>query len=382
MNKQNDTKADYNQEKKVMTNAINRVEIEDLLVFKGKFVADFCPGVNVLIGSNGSGKTTLMKVMYAACQFVSESNKDKPDNNHFTLSDYFTNFYPDTSLVEQIKNRGKIKSSVLRIFNNSINMSAPVLDISSSNDLSALQINLGEDGASSSLTLYQWCRLKPQAVFIPTAEMLSHARGFLALNRERQLPFDKTEIDILSKAELEPTREITSNANRLIELLRTQIGGQVVFDGKEFYVDKDDQSVGKVSYSFEASGIRKIGLLWKLLRNGLLESGSILFWDEPEASINPELIPTLVDILLELQRGGVQIFIATHSYDVARWFELNKKAENLLRYFNLRRTDNGIVADVADDYVSLSNSLIEDAGDMLLRRVTDVAAEKAGVILK
>jgi hypothetical protein len=122
--------------------------------------------------------------------------------------------------------------------------------------------------------------------------------------------------------------------------------------------------------------------LWKLLRNGLLESGSILFWDEPEASINPELIPTLVDILLELQKGGVQIFIATHSYDVARWFELNKKAENSLRYFNLRKTDSGIAADVSDDYVSLSNSLIEDAGDMLLRRVTAVAAEKAGVTLK
>jgi len=35
--------------------AINRVEIKDFLVFKDDFVADFCPGVNVLIVGNGTG---------------------------------------------------------------------------------------------------------------------------------------------------------------------------------------------------------------------------------------------------------------------------------------------------------------------------------------
>ena len=29
-----------------------------------EFAADFCPGVNVLIGENGSGKTTLLKCIY------------------------------------------------------------------------------------------------------------------------------------------------------------------------------------------------------------------------------------------------------------------------------------------------------------------------------
>jgi hypothetical protein len=119
-----------------------------------------------------------------------------------------------------------------------------------------------------------------------------------------------------------------------------------------------------------------------LVTSGQLDEGSVLLWDEPENSINPGLIPTLVSILFELQKGGVQIFIATHSYDVARWFELNKKSENSLRYFNLSKTDNGIAADVADDYVSLPNSVIEDAGDALLRRVAEVAAENVGVTLK
>jgi ATPase involved in DNA repair len=36
--------------------AINRIEIKDFLVFKGEFAANFCPGVNVLIGATVRGK--------------------------------------------------------------------------------------------------------------------------------------------------------------------------------------------------------------------------------------------------------------------------------------------------------------------------------------
>ena len=39
----------------------------------------------------------------------------------------------------------------------------------------------------------------------------------------------------------------------------------------------------KVDFSLEAEGLRKLGLIWKLIRNGLLEKGTVLLWDEPEA---------------------------------------------------------------------------------------------------
>ncbi|MDR1206428.1 MAG: ATP-binding protein [Peptococcaceae bacterium] len=47
------------------------MEIKDFLVFKGDFAMDFCPGVNVFIGSNGTGKTTLLKALYAGTQMSS-----------------------------------------------------------------------------------------------------------------------------------------------------------------------------------------------------------------------------------------------------------------------------------------------------------------------
>lgn len=67
----------------------------------------------------------------------------------------------------------------------------------------------------------------------------------------------------------------------------------------------------KLEFFLEAWGSRKFGLLWRLLRKGLIEKDTILFWDEPEANINPELMSVLVEIIFELEKNGIQIFIAT-----------------------------------------------------------------------
>lgn len=81
-----------------------------------------------------------------------------------------------------------------------------------------------------------------------------------------------------------------------------------------------------------AEGIRKIALLWQLIKNGTLEKGAMLFWDEPEANINPKYIPILADMLLELQRNEVQIFISTHDYVLAKYLEIKQKKDDKLQY--------------------------------------------------
>jgi energy-coupling factor transporter ATP-binding protein EcfA2 len=340
-----------------MPNAITRVEIKDFLVFRGGFTADFCPGVNVIIGGNGSGKTTLLKVMYWACKntvFQGEERKsyDKHSpKNYLELYDYLAPGSPSGPLNGDIKitfSLGDVScsyesSNVIKDFKNSVEASV-------------------------------------NSLFLPASEILSHSNGLLSLAQKYIMPFDQTEFDALINAELPEARSLPEPQARMLQKLSNVIDGDVVYSNGSFYVQKTDGPA--ILFPFEASGFRKFGLLWKLLRNGLLESGSIFFWDEPEASINPELIPTLVDILLELSRNGVQIFIATHSYDAARWFELNMTAESSLRYFNLRKTDSGIAADVSDDYVSLPNSVIDEADSKMLKRVAEVAAEKAGVRLK
>jgi hypothetical protein len=53
-----------------------------------------------------------------------------------------------------------------------------------------------------------------KSVYIPTDDMLSHSPGLLALDRDRQIPFDKTQMDILAKAQYPETREIKPNAEK------------------------------------------------------------------------------------------------------------------------------------------------------------------------
>lgn len=86
--------------------------------------------------------------------------------------------------------------------------------------------------------------------------------------------------------------------------------------------------------------MRKLGLLWKLIRNGLLEKGAILLWDEPEANLNPELYPLVAEILLELQKNGVQVFAATHSYNFAKYLEIRRTSMEQVMFHNLYKSQN------------------------------------------
>lgn len=67
---------------------------------------------------------------------------------------------------------------------------------------------------------------------------------------------------------------------------------------------------------------------------------SILLWDEPEANLNPKFIPDLVEILLELSRNGVQIFLTTHSYIFAKYFEVRRKSCDDILFHSLYKTEN------------------------------------------
>jgi predicted ATPase len=291
------------RKEEVIAMAINRVEIKDFLVFKGEFSVDFCPGVNVIIGGNATGKTTLLKVMYAASKF-SFLGVDEDKSNIKPLSPYF-------DANERIKwTGGKV---IIEAGNKCVQF-----------DISATSVD-----TFSNIPF----KLMLPAVFIPATEMLSHSKSFLALYNERNIPFDQTQIDIIAKAELGETHEKSPQYVSLMKTISNVIDGEVVYENDTFYTQK--QSGVKVPFSYEASGFQRFGLLWKLLRNGLLESGTVLFWDEPEASINPELIPVLVDILLELQRNGVQIFIATHSEILATYFAINRETGDKVAFYSL-----------------------------------------------
>jgi AAA15 family ATPase/GTPase len=170
--------------------------------------------------------------------------------------------------------------------------------------------------------------------------MLSHSKGFLALNEKYDMPFDATQIDIVVNAQLPETRELSPVYARILEKISNIIQGQVVFEDDTFFVQKKNGE--QIEFAFEAEGFRKFGVLEKLVRNGLLEKGSVLFWDEPECNLNPDIMSVLVEILLELQRNGVQIFVATHSEILASYFNVNRQKGDHIMFCSLYK-ENGTV---------------------------------------
>lgn len=273
------------------------------------FHLDFGDGINVLIGENGVGKTSLLKMIYAATQWSIETTDPGKTRQ---LLHFFSDHLKDNMVLRSPAHKdGYCAFSV-------------------SDGEHTFEYSLSHDGI---FNFGDWLGLNHQSVFIPTMEMLSHAKSFLAMNQKYSMPFDGTQIDIIVNASLPETREVSPVASKILENLSGIIDGTVVQDEDIFYVLKNDGR--KVDFSLEAEGYRKFGLLWKLIRNGLLEKGTILLWDEPEANLNPELYPVLADVLISLTECGVQCFLATHSYNFAKYLEIRRNATEQVLFHNL-----------------------------------------------
>lgn len=303
----------------------NNSYFSDSVVKEGDGISDsfrlrFCDGINVLIGENGVGKTTILKMIYAVAQ---QSLSDKKEKNAFRQ--YFSNDLPNNAVLKN--NARGLDVSYYKVSDG----------LHSFKEILFPKEDVCEAG---------WNGLNIPSVFIPTTEMLSHSKGFLALSRRYSIPFDETQIDIIVNASLPQTRKITPMMKKVLKKISDAIDGEVVIEDDTFFIEKKDGK--RIEFSLEAEGLRKLGLLWKLIRNGLLESGSILLWDEPEANLNPELYPLVAEILLELQKNGVQIFLATHSYNLAKYLEIRRTEQEQVMFHNLYQYQEHLPEELKD----------------------------------
>jgi AAA15 family ATPase/GTPase len=277
--------------------AINRVEIKDFLVFKGDFAMDFCPGVNVFIGSNGTGKTTLLREMYWRT------------GNSITIP----------------------KESA--------------------------QIKLGTSQNKSFIVIPS---MNDRRVFIPEKDILEHAKGLLTFVDQKDNDFSSIYRDLLITAQDSDNKKQTDTQKAITATITGRVGGRVEWIPSEgrYYTVRADGT--RIAFSNEASGFKKLGYLELLVRTGHLEPGSVLFWDEPENSLNPELVPVLVDALLLLSRNGVQIFIATHSELLADYFLTNSKKGDAVMFFSLYKDGDQIKYDRSDRFDLLNPNKLSD----------------------
>ena len=65
------------------------------------------------------------------------------------------------------------------------------------------------------------------------------------------------------------------------------------------------------------SGERRIVMLARLVRNGMISPGMILFWSEPDACMDDELRRLVAASAAAFVEAGVQVFACTHSEALA-----------------------------------------------------------------
>ena len=325
---------------------ITRVKLERFTAFES---LDFKPsrGVNVLVGANGTGKTHLMKVAYAACD-VSKTRAGFAEKLVRT-------FMPSGGAIGRLVKRRRGSSEC----NVKISRRRRWLRASFSNHAAAAD-------SASVRGSFSWQTDPVESVYIPVKEMLANAPGFRSLYAQREIHFEEIYSDILDRA-YRPTLRgpAPPQRKRLLSILQKAIDGRVHARDEEFFLRSKQ---GNLEFSLLAEGTRKLGLLWLLIQNETLLEGSVLFWDEPETNLNPKLFGSVIEILLELQRMGVQIFIATHDYVILKELDLQKKKNDEILFHVLYRDDDKIACQTTGIYLDIHPNAIAETFTSLYDR--------------
>ena len=306
-------------------------------------------GVNVFVGQNGTGKTHLMKVAYAACA-VADTGADFAEK-------LIRVFLPRGRRLGRLVQRQRGRTSGL-------------VEVQRHDLRLRTRFATNARRADSARTdgFVRWKNGPLNAVYIPVKEMLSHAPGFLSLYHSREIHFDETYVDIIHRANLPiPRGPMDPMRRRFLPRLRKAIGGSVTIKNEEFYLRNRQ---GNLEFSLLAEGIRKLGLLWLLIQNGTLTDGSVLFWDEPETNLNPSLFGTAMETVLELQRIGVQVFLATHDYVILKELDLRRQQNDEIVFHSLFHGEDGldVICRTSSEYSGVSPNAIAETFDSLYDR--------------
>lgn len=336
--------------------SITRLELKNFTVFAdAKF--EFCPGINVLIGENASGKTHVLKLLYA-----SRTAREHPGPESAKLGVTFGRHVLCTFLgtrpasPQTLRSRGSQPSTTtVRVYHSDEQeQSFKIVDPKDGFIPLPIDINTVREQRQAHAVR--------SSVFVPPRDVLAMYPGFAAAYENRELGFDTTYYDICRQ--LSATRLRGKAASAVIHLLKPLeqvLGGEVVLKSDGFHLEGPH---GDIPAPFLAEGWRKLAMLAYLIANGSLTTRSILFIDEPEASLNPTLTIKMVEILRQLAHAGVQIFLASHDYLLVH--RLSQAAEHALRpavplrFFALHRPEPGapVQVETADTLAQIEHNAI------------------------
>lgn len=278
---------------------VRRLRLSEFSAFKSADL-EFVDGLNVFLGANGTGKTHILKVIYS---LLEASRTETPLREKLAGV-----FKPDDRQIGRLTRRV-----------HGLNTAKVIL----TTDEGRLSFGLHTKGTLKH-SLRRW-QNQERAVFLPSREVLALYEGFIAAYRDRELSFDETYFDACVALNANPIKgPRKDHVESMLQTLREALGGHVELSGNRFYV-KFHGDRARMEAHLVAEGLRKVASLERLLLNGSLTKHGFLFWDEPEANLNPRLTVVIADLLGALASIGVQVFITTHDFLLAR--RLSVKSE-------------------------------------------------------
>ena len=324
---------------------IEKIKIENLTVFEDLEINTNFP-INVFIGENGTGKTQLLKFIYLAC-FGPVTFLDSKTSTAYPFAKKLLG-----RCGSELVRDNELANSSFKIFSNT-------------EVIAGYTIEKNKEKFGPFSTKIKLDDIRKNLVFIPAKDMLTHSKGLPAMKKEygTNMPFDESYINIIEKASKWNKKDVPRIAKNIVPMLEDVMDGTVEIVNEVFYIKKRNGRM--ISFDFEAEGIKKIGLLWQLLMSETITEGTILLWDEPESSLNPKQTPIIADILLELSRNNVQIFLSTHSYFLSKYFnllEMEDKDEVVFHslYKEDDNEDRPVICETSDTFSMLANNDIID----------------------
>lgn len=336
-----------------------KLHVKNFTVFADNLF-EFSDGINVLIGKNSTGKTHLLKLIASTIRGIENTEIITQEGIEKGIGQSLVGYFKPEYLGRLVK-RGQGRKKTELLFQNTDTESFPIQYSFATSASSGVKLISTLEAFENSETY------KSSLLYLPPREIMSTFEGFISLYQKREIAFDESyyHLALALDTPLLKGRRF-DDAQKLIKPLEEITNSKVIKENGRFYMKNAE---GKMEMPLVAEGYRKIATLMYLIANGELAEKTVLFWDEPEANLNPVLTKHIVDILFTLADFGVIIFIATHDYLLAHLLSLKAEYRETItdqevpdiKFFSFQRENDAIEVEVGKTLAEIKrNDLLDE----------------------